>query len=72
MTKTDDCKKTTYEFLGLATVLNLNVGLAILAEDLEGEVLDIRLHFGVVELATNESLSVEDTVINVRSGVHSK
>ena len=60
--------KFTYDLLGLATVLNLNVGLAILAEDLEGEVLEIGLHLGVVELATNETLSVEDTVINVRSG----
>jgi hypothetical protein len=43
----------TYEFLGLATVLDRDVGLSPLVKHFEGEVLDIRLHFGILELATN-------------------
>lgn len=51
----------TYEFLLLATVFNLNIGLAIFAEDPEGEVLDIGLNFSVIEFTTDETLGVEDT-----------
>jgi len=51
----------TYEFLILATILNPDVWLATLVEDLEGEVLDIGLHFRFGEFATNETLSIEHT-----------
>ena len=51
--------------LGLTTVLNLDVGLATLVDDLEWEVLHICLHLCVVELATNETLCVEDSVVRV-------
>ena len=52
-------REVTYEFLILATVLNLNVRLATLVEDLEGEVLDIGLDFCIGEFATNETLGIE-------------
>lgn len=51
----------TYEFLILAAVRNAEIGLASLANDLEWEVLNIRSEFGVIELATDETLSIEDT-----------
>ena len=51
----------THEFFLLTTVLNLDVGLSSLTYDLEGEVLDIRLDFYVVEFATDETLSIEYT-----------
>lgn len=51
----------TYEFLLLATVFDANIGLAILVEDLKGEVLDIGLHFRIIELAADKTLGVEDT-----------
>jgi hypothetical protein len=38
----------------------LNDGLATLVEDLEGEVLDVGLHLGIVEFSTNETLSIKD------------
>ena len=56
---------TSYEFLGLATVLDLDVGLASLVDNLEGEVLDIGLNLSIAELATDETLSVEDGVVGV-------
>jgi hypothetical protein len=43
--------------------LNPNVRLAALVDDLEWEVLDIGLHFCIVELPTDETLGVEDTEI---------
>jgi hypothetical protein len=51
----------TYEFLILATILDPNVWLATLVDDLEGEVLDIGLHFSIGEFATNETFGIEDT-----------
>jgi hypothetical protein len=53
------------EFLLLATVLYPDVGLAILAENREGEVLDIGLDLGIVEFTTDESLGIEDGVVGV-------
>lgn len=50
----------TYEFLLLAAVLNADVGLATFAEDGEGEVLEIGLNLSIVELATDETLSIEN------------
>ena len=52
--------------LGLALVLNLDDGLTTLVDDGEGEVFHISLNFGVIELASNETLSIEDGV----GGVH--
>lgn len=51
--------------LGLATVLDLDVGLATLVDDLEREVLHIGLHLSVRELAADETLGVEDGVVRV-------
>ena len=48
--------------LRLTAVLNLNGGLATLADDLEGEVLQVGLHLSVGELATDETLGVEYAV----------
>ena len=55
----------TYEFPELATVLDLDVGLPTLAGDLERPVLHVALDLGVIELATNETLGVEDGVLRV-------
>ena len=49
------------EFLVLTAVVDANVRFARLVDDLEREVLDIGLHFTIVEFATDESLSVEHT-----------
>jgi hypothetical protein len=38
----------TYEFLRLALILDLDIGLSSLVEDLEGEVFDVRLDFSVI------------------------
>lgn len=65
---TDSVMQGTYEFLGLASVFNRNIGLSSLVQHLEGEMLDIGLHFNIVELATNETLGIEDTE-NGRSAV---
>ena len=54
------CKWNTHEFLGFASVLDSNIGFSSLVGHLEGEVLDIGLHFDIVELATNETLGIED------------
>ena len=59
------CNTSTYEFLLLATVSDADVRLTALVKDGEGEVLDIRLNLGVTELATNETLRVEDGVVRV-------
>ena len=59
-------KNNTNEFLGLAGILDLDVGLSALSRDFEGEIFDISLHFGVVELATDETLGVKDTRQNVK------
>ena len=55
----------TYEFLVLTTVGNADVGLAALVEDSEGEVLDVGLHLSIGELATDETLRIEDGVLGV-------
>ena len=55
--------------LRLAAVLNLNGGLATLADDLEGEVLDVGLHLGVIEFTTDETLRIEDSVVGVHGNL---
>ena len=55
--------------LRLAAVLNLNGGLATLADNLEGEVLDVGLHLGVIEFTTDETLRIEDSVMGVHGNL---
>ena len=55
--------------LRLTAVLNLNGGLATLADDLEGEVLDVGLHLGVVKFTADETLRIEDGVLGVHRGL---
>ena len=52
----------TYEFLVLTVVRNTDIGLSYLIDDLEREVLHIRLDFRIVELAPDETLSIENTL----------
>ena len=66
MKPTNSKKVQTYKLLGLALVLNLDDGLTTLVDDGEREVFHIGLNFGVIELASNETLSIEDGV----GGVH--
>jgi hypothetical protein len=56
---------STHELLLLAAVLDLDIGLALAGQDLEGEVLHVRLHLSVVEATTDETLGVEDGVVRV-------
>ena len=42
-------------------VLNLDVWLPSLVDDLEGEVLDIGLHFKIGEFTADETLNLENT-----------
>ena len=55
--------------LRLTAVLNLNGGLATLADDLEGEVLDVGLHLSVIEFATDETLRIEHGVMGVHGNL---
>jgi len=45
--------------------LDLNSGLAILVDNLEGEVLHVTLNVLVVELATDQTLDIEDGSLGV-------
>jgi hypothetical protein len=60
-TEQKERRNKTYEIFLLATILDLDVRFASLVEDLEGEVLNIGLHFGIVELSADETLCIEDT-----------
>jgi len=51
----------TYEFLLLASVLNLDIRLAVLVDYLEGGVPDIALRFEIGESTADETLDIEDT-----------
>jgi len=55
----------TYEFLGFTFVFNLDDWLSTFGYNLEGEMLEIRLHFSVVEFATNKTLGIEYTVTSI-------
>ena len=50
------------EGLGLALVFDLDLGLAVVVDDIEGPVLHVGLDDGIVELSANQSLGVEDRV----------
>ena len=54
-------ERDTNKFFLLATVFNMDVGLATLAEDLEREMLDIRLNLGIIKLASDETFRIEHT-----------
>ena len=51
--------------LRLATVFDFGDGLASFRDDLEREVLYVRLDFSIIELATDEALGIEDGVVGV-------
>ncbi|KAL7278603.1 LOW QUALITY PROTEIN: hypothetical protein ACG7TL_007604 [Trametes sanguinea] len=53
------------EVAELATVLNLDDRLSTLVDDLEGPVLHVALNLRIIELATDETLSVKDRVLRV-------
>ncbi|KAH3670642.1 hypothetical protein OGAPHI_001157 [Ogataea philodendri] len=57
------------ENLGLTLELNLDLWLTALVDNLEWEVLNVTLDLRVVELSTNQSLSVEHSVLWVHSGL---
>ena len=50
----------TYEFLLLPSVLDSNIRFPVLAVDLEGEVLNIRLYLSISEFTANETLGIEN------------
>lgn len=54
------------ELLGLAEVLNLDLGVSLVVHDLEGPGLHILLDGGVIEAATDQS----PVVVLVRRWVH--
>ena len=54
------------EGLVLSLVLDLDDWLGVLVDDLEGPVLHVTLDSGLVELASNQPLGIEDGV----AGVH--
>jgi len=51
----------THKFLVLATVLNLDVWLAVLVDNLEWKMFHILLHFRIGEFTTDETLDIKDT-----------
>ena len=55
----------THELLLFALVLDLDDRLVVLSTDLEWPVYLITLNLGVVDLATNETLGVEDGVLGI-------
>ncbi|KAH3670626.1 hypothetical protein OGAPHI_001141 [Ogataea philodendri] len=57
------------ESLGLLQVLNLNLWVAVVVDDLEWPRLDVLLHRLVGESSTDQSLSVEHSVLWVQSGL---
>ena len=58
-------KKSTDELLVFPTVFDFDDGLASFGNDLEREVFEVRLDFNVVKLATDEPLSIKDSVVGV-------
>jgi len=57
------------EVLDLAVVLDLDDGLGLDVNDLEGPVLHVGLNLGVLEAAADEALGVEDGVGGVHGGL---
>jgi hypothetical protein len=56
----------------LAAVLHTDVRVSAFAEDGEGEVLHVRLHFVVVELTADKSLGIEHARVKVRISMTKK
>jgi hypothetical protein len=54
-----------HKVLLISTVFYTDVGLAVLLDDLEGPVLHVLFDFWVVNLATNETLGVEDSIFRI-------
>jgi len=52
----------THEVLFLPAVFDLDRGLSPFVDDLEGEVLHVRLNLCIIELASDETLGVKYTV----------
>jgi hypothetical protein len=50
----------THKFLLLATILDTDVRPPSPVENLEGEVLDVGLHLGIIEFAADETFCVGD------------
>ena len=50
----------TYEIFLLASVLHLDIRLAVLAKDLEREMLQVGLHLSISELATDKTFGIEN------------
>lgn len=50
----------TYGVFPVALVLHLNIRLAVLAKHLEGETLQVGLHFRISELATDKTFGIEN------------
>jgi hypothetical protein len=50
----------TYGVFLVALVLQLNLRLAFLAKQFEGETLQVRLHLRISELATDKTFGIEN------------
>lgn len=55
-------KKLAYKFFLLSTILDDDKRLGLLADNFEREVLEIGLHFSILESPTDETLRVENAV----------
>ena len=53
------------ELLGLALVIDLDLGLGAVVDDSEGPVLDVHLDGGIIKLPSDQSLGVKDGVVRV-------
>ena len=53
-------RNATYKFLVLTAIAYTDVRLASFVENLEEEVLDIRLNLNTIVFATNKSLCIKD------------
>jgi hypothetical protein len=57
------------ELLVLAEVLNLDLGAAVVIDNLEGPRLDVLLDGRVIETTTNQTLGIEDSVAGVHGSI---
>ena len=54
-------ERDKYKFFLFITVFNTNIGLAILAKDLEWEMLDIGLDLSIIKFASDETFYIKYT-----------